>query len=344
MKAIESRAAMQAAAKRKFTEFKTNGAREGMSAGSRLLTEDLCPVFHLPKFQIDRSEKFFTIGSCFAREVEERLLARNIQVLGSDFSLPERYRVGGRWERAAEFSQAGLTTENARSCLNKYSVHSMAQCLALATNYTDDILRSLLIETPAGYINPHQHLPLSLPQDDSLALFRDMMAVYQTYLEADTFVMTLGQTELWFDNATKTVLNGTPPLELLRWFPNRFYFCMPTFFEIHQELKRIEAIIATHCSRKPRVILTVSPVPFARTFTGEDALMANQRSKSSLLVAARNVCDEHEDWDYFPSYEMVTNSRREWAIEPDGIHVMPRCVERVVGEFCRLYFPEAAVS
>jgi len=323
--------------KNRFSLFKASEAAEDMSAGSRLRTQGFALISHSPKFKIVSTSKFFTLGSCFAREIEESLIARGISVLGSEFSLPKKYRIGGRWGREEYFSTRGFTLENQRSCLNKYSVHSMAQCLELATNFDDDKLESLLIATPSGYVNPHQHLSVALPLEESIDLFRDMMSVYKLVTEAEVIVLTLGQTELWYDNETRTILNGTPPMEALKLFPQRFVFCMPDFFEIYAELARISGLIESHCRNSPKVILTVSPVPFSRTFSGEDAIVANAMSKASLLVAARTMCIDKQNWDYFPSYEMVTSSCREWAIEPDGVHVMPRCVERVVEEFCRLY-------
>jgi hypothetical protein len=93
-----------------------------------------------------------------------------------------------------------------------------------------------------------------------------------------------------------------------------------------------------------RVLLTVSPVPFARTFSGTDAIIANCYSKSVLRVAAevaRNSCD----WiDYYPSFESVTHSDRSIAWEDDLIHVRSEVVAANVERMLHAYAPGGEVQ
>src|SRR3546814_5938415 len=79
-----------------------------------------------------------------------------------------------------------------------------------------------------------------------------------------------------------------------------------------------------------KVVITVSPVPMAQTFTDSDVFAANTYSKSVLRVASEALKGNFEFVDYFPSYEMVMSSPRAMTWADDQIHVAPPVVERVI--------------
>src|SRR5258708_7961446 len=56
---------------------------------SRFL-EAAVPVLHQPKFSISSNERFFCIGSCFARNVEEHLIYNGVQVLSKRICIPKQ--------------------------------------------------------------------------------------------------------------------------------------------------------------------------------------------------------------------------------------------------------------
>jgi hypothetical protein len=87
-----------------------------------------------------------------------------------------------------------------------------------------------------------------------------------------------------------------------------------------------------------KIIVTVSPVPLASTFTGGDVVVANASSKARLRVAAQEFADAHPDVDYFPSYEIVTHSDPSLAFKVDKRHVRGEMVMHVVATFMRHYF------
>src|SRR3546814_16921003 len=67
-----------------------------------------------------------------------------------------------------------------------------------------------------------------------------------------------------------------------------------------------------------KVVITVSPVPMAQTFTDSDVFAANTYSKSVLRVASEALKGNFEFVDYFPSYEMVMSSPRAMTWEEIG--------------------------
>lgn len=57
-----------------------------------------------------------------------------------------------------------------------------------------------------------------------------------------------------------------------------------------------------------RIILTVSPVPLAATYSGEHVLLATVHSKAVLRVAAQQLAENFAHVAYFGAYEIVTAS------------------------------------
>jgi tetratricopeptide (TPR) repeat protein len=87
------------------------------------------------------------------------------------------------------------------------------------------------------------------------------------------------------------------------------------------------------------MILSVSPVPFKATYSGQDAIVANTYSKSVLRAAAEEFVEAHDNVDYFPSFEMVTLSDRKAAYCDDNIHVQPAMVNRIMELAVSRYVP-----
>jgi hypothetical protein len=91
-----------------------------------------------------------------------------------------------------------------------------------------------------------------------------------------------------------------------------------------------------------KVVLTTSPVPLGRTFTGHDVIIANGYSKAVLRAVAADIVEKNRHVDYFPSYEMVMLSDPRSSWEDDQRHVDDARVGKVVQMFVDSYFPELA--
>jgi hypothetical protein len=84
-------------------------------------------------------------------------------------------------------------------------------------------------------------------------------------------------------------------------------------------------------------LVTVSPVPFSDTFSGQGVVIANTYSKSVLRAVAQDWARSSERVDYFPSYEMVMLSAPDAAWLPDHRHVHREHVEKIVETFLTAY-------
>jgi len=226
--------------------------------------------------------------------------------------------------------------------LIKFTPHSFLN--ELQTNLPGSSLEGQnLIEISSGkFWNPQLHKIKPTSLDENVEIQQIIKKNTNHIYESDVVFLTLGLTETWFDKATNIALNENPlRIKELRKkeFKDRFEFHNLDFVEALRTTEEAIALVREHGKKDVKFILTVSPIPLLRTFQDMDIIVANSLSKSTL----RGVADEIQrkyDWvDYFPSYEMVTNSPRNLAWFHDQRHVNQDMVDHVIKYFVDTYFP-----
>lgn len=282
------------------------------------LNENCAPIFRA-KFQIDRSARFFTIGSCFARNIEEYLMRSGIPVLSRELNFPD---------------QELNSHSRPNDLLVKYtpaSILNELEQLQVGGKEDDEVFIS------HDGRNFHDiFLPMYFPSvglDRARERRKQVISCFATIAQADTVVLTLGLIEDWYDRKTGTYMNGPPPLRTALRIPDRFEFRVLTYDENLAAVQRIVSMMRA-MNGGLKIVLTVSPVPLARTFTDRDVISANMFSKSMLRTIAQTIADQESFVDYFPSYEMVTLSDPNRAWQDDGRHVR----DGKVGEVMTLFF------
>lgn len=282
-----------------------------------------------PKFTIERSDRIFTMGSCFARNIERRLAS-----LGFDVPL------------ANIKHEIGTPKDEGVGIMNKYTVHSMVNELQWASNstgqYTNrngeivDFEDFFIEEEPGKWFDPHFH-GVSTSIENLIRLRKKYDFETKKFSDCNVFIFTLGLAETWYDSHTNLYLNRMPPISALKRDPSRFRFQVLSCDDIISELKKLYQILKISCKNEFRIMLTVSPIPFKMTFTGGDALVANTYSKSVQRAAAEELRASHPNIDYFPSYEIVTLTNRAEAYEQDNIHAMPNVVDEIMDRVVTAY-------
>jgi hypothetical protein len=264
-----------------------------------------------PRFSFDLARPVFTIGSCFAREIEEVLLRQQVPLPTRDFMVPKE-----EWP----YRPSGL--------LNEYNPGTMYQRIRAAltgATWPD----ATGVATERGVFD----LLLALGPPVSPERFRqrraDIDRVYSHLGSAGLVVITLGLVEAWFDNETGHYLNRMPPPPAIRQRGKRFRFVRLGFPEVQELLEKSLALLVEH-DPAMRILLTVSPVPLEATFTDADAVVANSYSKAVLRACATQMAERFAQVDYFPSYEMIVSAGPA-ALKPDNVHVTSEAVERVMG-------------
>lgn len=269
-------------------------------------------------------EPIFTMGSCFARNIEKRLGEAGFDTYMILGSIQERLDEEGR--------------DN--GFLNKYS--SAAIRAELEQLQSDDHDAPLLSLDDGGVydllLNQHR---ASLSREQAVGWRKLLKSRASCLANTRVAVITLGVAEVWRDLETGLPCNGNLPQALLDKYAGRFVLEVLDYNDIFADLEAILARFKAAASPGFRLILSVSPVPLRLTYRQMDVLVANGYSKAVQRAAAEAFAMAHPDVLYFPSYEMVTLTDRRLAFESDNRHVQATVVDTVIDRFLRAYCPEA---
>ena len=265
-----------------------------------------------PSFHINRAEPIFTIGSCFARNIEKQLITEGYKVAAAEFDAPLDLRFKA----------------DPDAVMNRYVVTSIAN--ELKWGFGDGRpfkMRHLVWLGEDDWFDPHLH-PLVAPAPLQTVLER--RASISRYMakakEARVFIMTLGMAEAWFDSQSGYYVNAVPPTQAREAYPDRFQFHLLDYGQILDGLETIHALLAQHGRPDVRILITVSPVAMNTTFTGGDVLVANSYSKAVQRAAVEAFVRNHDNVDYFPSFESVMLSDRKRAWRDDQAHASDEIV------------------
>jgi hypothetical protein len=274
-----------------------------------------------PKFKLNKASKVFTIGSCFARNIEEHLTVAGLDVLTRSIALqPEQYETNAR----------------PNAVLNKYNTHSIYSQFYRSLN-NEIVINNGFIETNDGkWLDPHASHTKPLPFEEAEQIFFKVNEITKQITVADVVIITLGLNEVWFDSETNLYLNRAPTPILMRKYKDRFKFLVANYAQSYEALEKTLALVKS-VNPNIKVILTVSPVPLGTTMTNQDVIVANTYSKSLLRVCAQEIANEDENVDYFPSYEIVTHSARDITWLDDQLHVLGEAVAHVTSLFVNKY-------
>lgn len=275
--------------------IKSMSARWPNRGGARNRLHPDCQPTVQPKFNFNRSDNFFAIGSCFARNIEEYLHRLGINVISRSVSFPpSELLVGSR----------------PNDLIVKYTPPTIYQELMYAFGGEGEYARQFdyIVDLGDGkYVD--LNLPTWFPpvsRERAIERRKEISTLFTKIAEAKIVIITLGLIECWQDNALGGFICDTPSPALVKKYPGRFSFLRLDYDEaLHYTRETVSLVRAANESA--RIILTTSPVPLGRTFTGSDVIVANCYSKSVLRAVAGRLA-EFDYIDYFPSYEMVVYS------------------------------------
>jgi hypothetical protein len=279
-----------------------------------------------PRFKLRPGAKIFTIGSCFARNIEEHLGRLGFDVPVLSLSVPPE-----EWRPAP-------------SIVDKFTPPSALQEIERTLEMLqhpdriERIIDDVLFPTSDGRVidlELRQFMPVGRQRAHERR--RHIFEVFANVFDADCVVITLGLVECWVDLLTGRAIQEAPHALALRRAKDRFALKILSYPEVLAAGERMVRLLIEHGRPDVKILLTVSPVPFRSTFSGTDVVMANCYSKSTLRTAAQVLYENFDQVDYFPSYEIVTMSRAPNVWKPDLIHVDPDFVAKVVDFFARDY-------
>lgn len=285
-----------------------------------------CFIPHVvPKFKFCRNDKFYAIGSCFARGLESALTARKVTVQSA---APEFARL-----QPANSEPSGL------GFLNKYNTFSILNELRWAFDPNAVFPRDSVVQlTKTTWYDPHTNPTLEFVGfEETLERRALMQTVTKRIKDCRAVIVTLGLAEVWRDIKADVFVNRTPIPSLIKSEPDRYEFQLSSFAQNWANLEMIYKLLMTYGHSDVHIIITVSPVPLMNTFSNMDIVVANSWAKSLLRAVSQEWAAIHSNVDYFPSYEIVQNSDRREMWEDDLRHVKGPGVQHIMDLFLGSY-------
>jgi hypothetical protein len=299
----------------------------------RRMQEDIFVPGFRSKFRLDRDAGVFAMGSCFARVVEDAFQAQGAPILSrqDDLCVDPLFAMANPHVRPAEF-------------VNRYNLGSMyaelQRLLDPASDLADDALVGAVDEDRCSDLHYYDYWCVSADRASVIQRRRRIREAYAAIRTAPVIVLTLGLIEAWFDTESGLYLNVTPRREMVDARPGRFEFRVLGYPENVSYLRQIYDLLRRFGHDAFRIVVTVSPVPLASTFTSDDVVVANARSKCTLRAAAEDFARMFPNVDYFPSFEIAMGTRPETAFLHDGRHPTRALSERIVRVFRDAYYSD----
>jgi hypothetical protein len=204
-----------------------NRASRWPERGAENRLEPECWPEFKPGFTLRPGSRVFTIGSCFARNVELHLAALGFDVPARKF-LDENIGVKGA---------------SGDEVLNKYTPPSIWQELTWtkAIRDRDGIVRDedvepLLLDVGDGNVVDMQHRltnQFGIPKARAIEQRRALYRVFENAFQSETVIVTLGLIECWIDRATGRYVEFGPYMRRHN-AGKRFAFKRLTFAEAAQ--------------------------------------------------------------------------------------------------------------
>lgn len=283
-----------------------------------------------PRFTLPVGATVFTIGSCFARNMEMYLSKLGYKLPMLDFTVPKE-----EW------------ASRPQGILNKYTPAAIfqelqwtAQILKRDGVVREEDCRKFAYEVDAGVVDNNLAGFVPVSRDRFLERRRAIYDAFRHAFDADCVTITLGLIECWFDEERQIYIQQAPvtSIGLRKQCERKVRFVRLDYDACLDFVQRSLALIR-ELNPRAKVLITVSPVPLEATFTDEDVITANLYSKSVLRAVAGKITESSGDVAYFPSYEKVMLTRNWSSYESDLRHVSDGAVADIVLELTRSYFP-----
>jgi hypothetical protein len=271
-----------------------------------------------PRFKLDLAtgQSIFTIGSCFARNIEIELEKLGVDLPTMAFSVPESE---WQWPRR-------------NGILNEFNPGTIAQRIlnALQGRRSDE---GTLVATGQGWGDLLLASRKDVTWERGIARREEVFDIYAHLPRSQAVIITLGYIEAWYDAELETYLNRMPSPQDARTSETRYRYHR---LGVQSSLNLLHPAIEALTQRGIKVLISVSPVPLQTTFEDTDCVMANDYSKSVLRVVAEELWRSYPLVDYLPTYESIRTTGLP-AYADDHVHVRADVVRAQIEHIISAY-------
>jgi len=279
-----------------------------------------------PKHELLPDHAVATAGSCFAQHIGRALVRRGYNWLDAE-PAPTAFNV--RTRRDFNYGVFSFRTGNiyTAAALRQWIYWALGKETPPAEIWKK---KNRFYDPFRPNIEPNGFASAKELKDSRESVLH---AIRKIITGADFFVLTLGLTEAWVNHEHGYVYSMCPGTLAGRFDPELHDFQNYKFQEIEHCLQDCFDTMKSG-NTNLKFMLTVSPVPLTASASGEHVLAATTYSKSVLRAVAGQLCQEREDVDYFPSYEMITGAPfRSMFYEPNLRSISHHGVEFVMDSF-----------
>lgn len=172
-------------------------------------------------------------------------------------------------------------------------------------------------------------------QDTTERLFTRLLDLHNKLNDAKTLIVTFGTAWIYelYDRHDYVVSNCH------KFHPATFKRRRLSVKEIAIEWKELLRMFAEKYP-EIRVIFTVSPVRHLK-----DGFEGNSRSKAILQLACEEICQDNDNAEYFPSYEIMNDDLRDYRFySSDMVHPSEEAVDYIWQKFQECYLSPASCA
>lgn len=282
-------------------------------------------------FQIDKSMKIATAGSCFAQHIAKRLNREGFNYFTPESAhevLPAAVAKAMNYGTfSARYGNLYTTRQLLQLAQRAYGEFSPAEDVWDEGDRLIDPFRPNI--QPGGFATRAEY---DADREQHFAAVRRIIE------ESDVFVFTFGLTEAWVSKEDGAVFPLCPGAAGGSFDPARHEF---KNFSVDEVVADFAAFLDLMKAKNPgvKVLMTVSPVPLIATAREDQSVISSTAySKAVLRVAAETLAQTRDEAHYFPSYEIITGAFNKGAYYEDDLReVKPRGVNHVMRLFMEHY-------
>lgn len=249
--------------------------------------------------KIEIADTIFSIGSCFATEITERLADGQLQTLNNPFG----------------------------TLFNPWAIKNSLESISQNKTYTEEDL----VEYQGDYLSLHHHT--SFNSDDAqktLAKINEKVSGAHQFLKKTKWVIiTYGTAFAYEFLPQNNILVANCHKIPQKFFNKRFLTHEELINSIQQSVE-----ILTEINPEIQILFTLSPVRHTK-----DGMEENSLSKAKLLNAMHEVAGKFDHCHYLPIYEILMDDLRDYRFyKEDMIHPNPQAIQYIWEKFSQAYF------
>lgn len=249
--------------------------------------------------KIEIFDAIFSIGSCFATEITERLADGQLQTLNNPFG----------------------------TLFNPWAIKNSIESILKNKVYTEEDL----VEYQGEYLSLHHHTLFNTDNaQKTLAKINEKVAEAHQFLKkAKWVIITYGTAFAYEFLPQNNILVANCHKIPQKFFNKRFL----THEELTQSIQQSVEFL-TEINPEIQILFTLSPVRHTK-----DGIVENNLSKAKLLNAMHEVEGQFENCHYLPIYEIVMDDLRDYRFyKEDMIHPNHQAIQYIWEKFVDAYF------